>query len=75
MTILETILEWQRLDDAAFIDERSLESALDLYCAGRGPAPTPAEQAVAGKLRLFATARVLVIQRELCQVLVDRYVL
>lgn len=75
MTILDTILEWQRLDDAAFIAERSLESALDLYCAGCGPAPTTAEQAVVGKLRLLATARVLVIQRALRQVLVDKNVI
>jgi len=37
MTIPDTIREWQRLDDAAFIAERSLESAPELYCAGRGP--------------------------------------
>lgn len=67
MTILDKMLEWQRLDDAAFLAERSLEGALDLYCAGRGPAPTPAEQAVARKLRLLATARLLVIQRALRQ--------
>lgn len=74
MTIPDTIREWQRLDDAAFIAERSLESAPELYCANRGPVPTPAEQAVVGRLRFLAATRLLVIQRALRQVLVDKNV-
>lgn len=65
MTIPAQILEWQRLDDAAFLAEQGIELTLDAYCAGRGPAPTSAEQAVASKLRLLASARLLVIQRAL----------
>lgn len=71
MTMAAQILEWQRLDDAAFLAEHGLDRALDLYCAGRGPAPSPSEQAVARKLRLLATARLLVIQRALRRMLAD----
>lgn len=65
MAVLMHILEWQRLDDAAFLAEQALERALDLYCAVGGPAPAPAEQAVARKLRFLASARLLVVQRNL----------
>lgn len=71
MDILAHILEWQRLDDAAFLAEHGLELTLDAYCNGDGPPPTPAEQAVATKLRLLASARVLSIQRTLRRVLAD----
>lgn len=71
MDIVSHILEWQRLDDAAFLAEYGLELTLDAYCSGHGPAPTPAEQAVARKLRLLASARVLSVQRTLRRVLAD----
>lgn len=71
MDVIAHILEWQRLDDAAFLAEQGLELTLDAYCSGNGPPPTPAEQEVARKLRLLASARVLSIQRTLRRVLAD----
>ncbi len=59
--------EWQRLDEAAFRAECLLESALDEYCEGRGPAPRPVDIASAKRLRFLAVEHLMSIRDVLSQ--------
>ena len=54
---LDLIAQWERFEEAAFEAERSIERALDGYCVGGGPAPTPAQIASARRLRFVARHR------------------
>jgi hypothetical protein len=59
--------EWERLDEAAFRAECLLELALDEYCEGRGPAPSPTEIASAKRLRFLAVEHLMSIRQVLSQ--------
>jgi len=59
--------EWERLDEAAFRAECLLESTLDKYCEGRGPAPSPADIASAKRLRFLAVEHLMSIRQVLSQ--------
>jgi hypothetical protein len=52
----ECTVAWRRLDDAAFLAERALELMIDEYDIGKAPPPTPAEFALARRLRAMASA-------------------
>jgi len=59
--------EWERLDEAAFRAECLLELALDEYCEGKGPAPSPAAIASAKRLRFLAVEHLMSIRLVLSQ--------
>ncbi len=64
-SVCECMVAWRRWDDAAFLAERALELMVDQYHAGEAPAPTPAEFAVARRLRGIASALMLHVARKL----------
>jgi hypothetical protein len=59
--------EWERLDEAAYLAERLLDLALDDYCEGTGPAPSPAEAASVKRLRFLATERLTSIRQAILE--------